>query len=42
MDNTAKKIKLYNYKIISNLKTAKGIWWLEDRVKENRKIYFNN
>ena len=37
-DNTIKKIILYNYKIISELKTAKGIWWLEDNIRgENGK-----
>ena len=29
-----KKIIFYNYKIISELKTAKGIWWLEDNIRE--------
>lgn len=38
-DNTVKKIKFYNYKIISKLKTAKGIWWLEDSIREENGKY---
>ena len=39
-DTNIKGIKLYNYKILSDLKNPKNLWWKEDKLetKDNKLI----
>ncbi len=38
-DTTIKVIKLYNYKILSELKNPKKIWWKDDKLETKDKNF---